>query len=238
MAEQLFWQQDHAAKCTESMRSSGVCPLCVAQCHFDAPFKSIICSSRIKAPEWLWLCFGSDLMPLHLFFLAGCQELPGGGIPRGQSVWLWDVEVKAPRLRTVPWCCHGMGVTQHSPSFPLPGLSWMISTPAPRVPSSQSSGLPQRFSPTATTAPNLTFGHSVRNSGQNGENSTAPAEKNRGLRAQVNCPQCCILQTPRVFCLNNDLEKASLNHLSKRKERKANYLDFSQHSKYCQFNES
>lgn len=47
-------------------------------------------------------------------FLAGCQELPGGGIPRGQSVWLWDVKVKAPRFCTIPWVCHGMGVTQHS----------------------------------------------------------------------------------------------------------------------------
>lgn len=69
------------------------------------------------------------------------------------------------------------GLLSTLPSFPFPGLSLTISIPAPQVPSFQSSGLLQRFSPTATIAPNLTFGHLVRTSCQNGKNSTNTTQK-------------------------------------------------------------
>lgn len=141
---------------------------------------SMICSSRIKAPEGLWQGFSSDLMPLHL---VSCR-LPGTAW-WGNPTWSKCLTLGCQGKGTGAVHCP-LGLSQHGelsipPSFPLPGLSWMISTPAPQAPSFQSSGLPQRFSPTATTAPNLTFGHLVRNSCQNGENSTAPAGKNRGL---------------------------------------------------------
>lgn len=140
---------------------------------------SMICSSRIKAPEGLWQGFSSDLMPLHLVF---CR-LPGTawwGNPTWSKCLTLGCQGKGTGAVHCPLELSQHGELSIPPSFPLPGLSWMISTPAPQAPSFQSSGLPQRFSPTATTAPNLTFGHLVRNSCQKGENSTAPAGKNKG----------------------------------------------------------
>jgi len=163
-----------AVKYAESMRISSFCPLGTLWCHFESPFFKLyhlLCQDR---SNWV-AAIAFQLWPSAFApsFLAGRSELPGGGIPRGQSVRLRDVEVMPPRLRTLPaglsW---DGGLLSTLSSFPFPGLSLTISTPAPRVPSFQSSGQLQRFSPTATTAPNLTFGHLVRINCQNGKKST------------------------------------------------------------------
>lgn len=49
-------------------------------------------------------------------FLAGCSELPGGGVPGGQSVWLRDVKVTPPGLH-MGGLAGDKRVAQHAPFF-------------------------------------------------------------------------------------------------------------------------
>lgn len=93
----------------------------------------------------------------------------------------------------------GTGLLSTLPSFPFPGLFLTISIPAPRGPSFQLNGLPQRFSPTVITAPNQTFGHLVRNPHQNGKKRMKyQLRKTEGLSAIIKCSEHYIFRVPTV----------------------------------------
>lgn len=202
MVEQLFWQQDHAAECTESMRSSGVCPLCMAQCHFDAHFLIIICSSRSALS-------GSDnvlALTWCLCTLFSCR-LPGTawwGNPTWSKCLTLGCRGKGTTAGHGPLGLSGDGVTQHCPFFSSSRIvldDQYTSSTGTKFPVKWSAPEVFSYSNYSTKSDVWSFGK------KNGENSTAPAGKHRGLSPQLDSPQHCILWTPKMFCLNNGLEK-------------------------------
>lgn len=158
-----------AEKCTESMRTSSFCLLCVVQCHFDSPSLKhyLRCHSGSSGGDSL------SALTLCLCTFFPCRLL--GTAWWGNPTWSKCLTLECPGNATeaayAP-CRAVMGwgrLLSTLPSFP--GLSLMTSIPAPQVPSFQSSGLLQRCSPTATIAPNLMFGHLVRTSCQDRKKS-------------------------------------------------------------------
>lgn len=182
----LLWQQEHAGHnmYTKHKNLKFSTSLCQRRWNFDSPFFKRYLSHQ---DESIWVAVSLSALTFCLCTFFSCR-------PLGTAWWenpTWSKCLILGCQGNATMAAHALcrAVMREGqllsvlPCFPFPGLSLMISIPAPQGPSSQSSGLLQRFSPTATIAPNLMFGHLVRTSCQNGKKLTNTMSENHGAQS-------------------------------------------------------